>query len=76
VQRLRKLNERIIEASREAGEATLASYESTLKAIAGAIERGPGASDVEWVSNLASAQAKFLRDVTKATTTAARKMLQ
>ena len=75
VQRLRKLNERIIEASREAGEATLASYESALKAIARAIERGPGASDIEWVSNLATAQAKFLRDLTKSTTSAARKML-
>lgn len=75
MQRLRRLNERIIEASREAGEATLSSYESALKAIARAIERGPGTSDIEWISSLATAQAKFLRDLTKSTTSAARKML-
>jgi hypothetical protein len=75
-QRVRKLNERIIEAGREAGEATLTSYERALKTIAGAIERGPGSSDVEWISNLATAQAKFIRDVTASWTSAARKMLK
>jgi hypothetical protein len=73
--RIRRLNERIIEAGREAGETTLASYERALKAIAKAIERGPGSSDLEWVSNLATAQAKFIRDLTTSTTSAARRML-
>ena len=75
-ERVRKLNERIIEAGRGAGEATLTSYEKALKAIAGTIERGPGSSDVEWISNLATAQAKFIRDVTNAWTSAARDMLK
>jgi hypothetical protein len=44
--------------------------------MASAIERGPGSSDVEWVSNLATAQAKFIRDVTTSWTSAARKMLK
>jgi hypothetical protein len=74
-QRLRKLNERIIEAGREAGESTLSSYEKALKAIASTIERGPGSSEIDWISNLASAQAKFLRDVTTAWTSAARDRL-
>ncbi|HTX31484.1 MAG TPA: hypothetical protein VMD09_08860 [Solirubrobacteraceae bacterium] len=73
--RIRKLNERIIEASREAGETTLTSYERALKAIAKAIQSGPGSSDVEWISNLATAQAKFIRDLTTSTTSAARKIL-
>jgi hypothetical protein len=75
-QRLRKLNERIIESGKDAGETTLTNYEKALKAIANAVERGPGSSDVEWISNLATAQAKFIRDVTSAWTSAARDMLK
>jgi hypothetical protein len=75
-QRLRKLNERIIEAGREAGESTLTNYEKALKAIAGSLERGPGSSDIEWISNLATAQAKFIRDVTTSWTKTARDLLK
>ena len=75
-QRIRKLNERIIEDGKKAGEATLTSYEKVLKSIASSIERGPGSSDVEWISNLATVQAKFLRDVTEAWTKAARSMIK
>jgi hypothetical protein len=74
--RVRKLNERIIEESRAAGEATLSAYEKALKAIASSLERGPGKSDVEWVSTLATTQAKWIRDVTTAWTSAARGMLK
>jgi hypothetical protein len=75
-QRLRKLNERIITAGKDAGETTLSSYENALKAIASAVERGPGSSDVEWLSHLANAQARFIREVTTAWTSAARDMLK
>lgn len=75
-QRIRKLNERIIEEGKSAGEATLSSYEKALKAIASSIERGPGKSDIEWLSSLATTQAKFLRDVTTAWTEAARGMIK
>jgi hypothetical protein len=73
---LRKLNERIIDAGRDAGETTLANYEKALKTIASTLEKGPGSSDVEWVANLATAQAKFIRDVTTSWTSAARKVLK
>ena len=75
-QRIRKLNERIIEEGKSAGEATLSSYEKALKAIASSIERGPGKSEIEWISSLATTQAKFIRDVTAAWTSAARSMLK
>ena len=75
-QRIRKLNERIIEEGKSAGEATLSSYEKALKAIASSLERGPGKSDVEWISALATTQAKFIRDVTTAWTAAARGVLK
>ena len=74
--RVRKVNEQIIEAGRHAGESTLSSYETFLKSIASSLERGPGKSDVEWISNLATAQAKFIRDVTSSVTKAARKRLK
>ena len=73
---IRKLNERIIEEGKSAGEATLSSYEKALKAIASSLERGPGKSDVEWISSLATTQAKFIRDVTTAWTAAARGVLK
>lgn len=75
-QRLRKLNERIINAGREAGESTLTSYEKALKTIASTIERGPGSSDIEWVANMASAQAKFIREMLAPLTARARKALK
>jgi len=75
-ERLRKLNERIIEAGKQAGETTLSSYEKALKAIASTVERGPGSSEVDWISHLATTQAKFIRDVTEAWTSAARGMLK
>jgi hypothetical protein len=75
-QRVRKLNERIIEAGRDAGETTLTSYEKALKSIAGTIERRADSTEIDWISNLATTQAKFIRDVTDAWTKAAREMLK
>jgi hypothetical protein len=75
-ERLRKLNERIIEVGKQTGESTLSSYEKALKAMASAVERGPGSSDIDWISHLATTQAKFIRDVTQAWIAAARDMLK
>ena len=74
--RVRKLNERIIEAGREAGEATLTNYEKALKSIASGLEKGPGSSEIEWISNLATAQAKFIREMANSWTSAARDVLK
>jgi hypothetical protein len=74
--RIRELNERIIEAGKSAGRGTLDIYESTLKTVADSLERGPGSSDIEWVSRIATAQADFIRDLTKAWASAARKALK
>jgi hypothetical protein len=75
-ERIRELNERAIDAGKRAGRGTLDIYESTLKAIADSLERGPGSSDVEWVSRIATTQANFIREVTKAWTSAARDVLK
>ncbi len=71
-ERLRKLNERIIDAGREAGEATLHSYERALKTIANGLENGPGSSEIDWLAQVATAQARFIRDLTDTWTKAAR----
>jgi hypothetical protein len=73
---VRKLNERIINASKEAGETTLSAYEKALKAIAASMERGAESSDIEWFSQLLNNQAKFIRDFTNTWTSAARQALK
>ena len=75
-ERIRELNERIIDMGKRAGRGTLDVYESTLKAVANSLERGPGSSDIEWVSSIATAQANFIRDLTKALSSEARKALK
>lgn len=67
---------RIIDAGKRAGSGTLDIYEAALKAVVGSLERGPGSSDIEWVSSIATAQANFLRDLTNTWTSAARKALK
>jgi hypothetical protein len=54
----------------------VSSYPKALKAIVGPVERGSGSSDIDWISNLAPAQAKFIRAVTDSWTSAARKTLK
>jgi hypothetical protein len=75
-ERVRKLNERIIEVGREAGGSTLASYEKALKAIATGISQGPAKDELDWITHLASSQAKFVRDMTESLAKAARERLK
>jgi hypothetical protein len=76
VERIRELNERIVDSSRKAGVAYLDAYERILKSLADFEERVGGASQVEWISALAQAQADFTRDFTRAYTSAARGVLE
>lgn len=75
-ERIRELNERIIEAGKEVGTVALDAYESGLKSIAKALESGPGRSDVEWVAQVANAQADILKEAVKRVVPAARKALK
>jgi hypothetical protein len=74
--RLRDLNERIIESSRKAGQSYIDAYEKTLVSIADFQDRIGKSSQVEWVTTLAHAQADFTRNWTEAYTTAARNVLK
>jgi hypothetical protein len=76
VQRIRQLNERLLESARAAGQASLDAYEKALKSLVDFEQRVGDASQLEWVSALASAHAKFIQDVTESFTSAARQMLK
>ena len=59
------LNEQIVDAAKKAGGASLDAYERTLESIAGYQEQVAKQSDVEWISTVIDAQAKFTRELTK-----------
>jgi len=75
-ERLRALNEQIIEASKQSGQAYLEAYEANLKSIAEHQAKLAGSSDVEWVSTLLNAQADFTREMARAMSAQARDLLK
>ncbi|MDP8910313.1 MAG: hypothetical protein M3N47_14635 [Chloroflexota bacterium] len=74
--RVRELNERIIATSRKAGLMSLDLYEKTLKSIADMQQEVGKASQVQWFSAIAEAQASFTREMAETYTTAARELLK
>ncbi len=75
-ERIRDLNERIIDSAKKAGGVYLDTYEKSLKSIADFQETVGGASGVEWVSAVANSQANFTRSMADAYTSAAREVLK
>ena len=76
VQRIRELTERFIDAGRAAGNVSLDAYEKSLQTLVDFQERAAGASQLDWVSSIASAHAKFVQEVSAAYVSAAREMLK
>jgi hypothetical protein len=74
-ERIRDLNERIIESSKAAGLTSLDAYEKALKSLVDFEQKVAGASQLDWVSALASTYATFVQDVSSAYTKAARDLL-
>jgi hypothetical protein len=75
-ERIRDLNERILDAGKKAGNAYLDAYEKTLKSIADYQETAAKQSDVEWVSTIVDAQARFTRDLTELYVSTGRELLK
>jgi hypothetical protein len=75
-ERLRALNEQIIEASKKSGQAYMEAYEANLKSIAEHQAKLAGSSDVEWVSTLLNAQADFTREMARAMSAQAHDLLK
>jgi hypothetical protein len=75
-ERVRELNERIIESSKKAGNVYLDMYEKTLHSIADYQEKVGKQSDVDWIKTVTDAQANFTRELTDAYTSSARTLLK
>ncbi len=75
-ERVRDLNERIIESTKKAGNVYLDMYERTLHSIADYQEKVGKDSNVDWVKTITDAQANFTRELTEAYTSSARSMLK
>ena len=75
-ERIRDLNERILDAGKQAGGAYLDAYEQTLESIADYQEKVAKPTDVEWVSTVVDAQARFTRELTKLYVNTGRELLK
>jgi hypothetical protein len=76
VQRIRDLTEQFIQSAKSAGNQSLDAYEQSLRTLVEFQERAAGASQLDWVSSIAAAHAKFVQDVSAAYVSAAREMLK
>jgi hypothetical protein len=75
-ERIRDLNERILDAGKKAGSAYLDAYEKTLESIADYQESVAKQTDVEWVSTIVDAQARFTRELTNLYVNTGRELLK
>ena len=69
--RIRGINERIIDSSKRAGETSLRAYERLVESVADA-QASAGSTAAQWVSAFAEAQAAFTRELAGALPSAAR----
>ena len=75
-ERIRKLNERLIESAKSAGQVALDAYEKSLQSLVDFDQKVAGASQLDWVTALATTHAKFIQDVSASFTKAAREVLK
>jgi 2-phosphoglycerate kinase len=75
-ERIRDFNERVIDAGKKAGGAYLDAYEKAAQSIVDYQEQVARQTDVEWVSTIVDAQAKFTRELTKVYVSTGRQLLK
>ena len=71
-ERVAELNEKAVANGKKAGAAYLSSYEKAVLSLADSYEKAAGATKLDLVATVASIQADFAREVTKAYVSAAR----
>jgi len=76
VERIRELNEQILDFGKKAGVQFLEAYEANLKSFAEYQDKLADSSQVEWVSSIARAQANFTREISAAYAASARELLK
>jgi hypothetical protein len=75
-QRIRDLNEQVLELGRKAGTGFLDAYEKNLETFAGYQDKVADQTKVDWIANIARAQANFTRDISRVYTSTARDLLK
>jgi hypothetical protein len=75
-QRIRDLNEQVLGFGRKAGTGFLDAYEKNLETFAGYQDKVADQTKVDWVANLARAQANFTREITRVYTSTARDLIK
>jgi hypothetical protein len=77
IERIRELNEQILQGSRQWGLGFLEAYEQNMRTFADYQDKAAeSVGDVEWISQVVKAQADFTREIAKLTTQTARKLLK
>ena len=74
-ERVAELNEKAVANGKKAGAAYLSSYETAVLSLTDSYEKAAGATKVEWLATVATAQADLTRDITKAYAGAARELV-
>jgi hypothetical protein len=75
-ERIRDLNEQVLDFGRKAGLSFLESYEATLRTFADYQDKVADSTQVGWIATIAKAQASLTREVSHAYTSTARELLK
>jgi hypothetical protein len=76
IERIRELNEQILETGRQVGLGFLAAYEESVQTFADLQSQAGEGANARWITELAKAQADFTHEVTRLWADAARQSLQ
>jgi hypothetical protein len=76
IEQIRDLNEQVLAKGRELGLGFLDAYQQTLRAVADLEVKAAESAGVDWVADVARAQADFLRKVTDSYVAATRDLLK
>lgn len=76
VERIRQLNEQVIEAAKTAGGSSLDAYEKALTNLLDFENKIAGGTQLEWISALAKSHTDFVSNISSAYTKVARDLLK
>ena len=74
--RIRELNEKLIQLAKESGQSSLDTYEKALQSLVDFEKSVASSSQLDWVTGLANTHAKFVQDLTGFYINAAREALK
>jgi hypothetical protein len=76
VKQIQELNEQLLAKGKELGLGFLDAYEQTLRALLDLETKATGSTGVDWIADVARAQADFVRKVTDSYISATRDILK